>query len=77
MGQYIVTDLTRFSNPDIVCIGVIDTDSGQCLRPKPYLKSAWVERHNVQPGTILAGKLALKSDAENPHIEDAEIMGGG
>ncbi len=77
MGHYIVTDLTRFSNPSIVCIGVVDLNTGECLRPMPYRKTAWVESNSVQPGTVLEGDLEFKSDSVAPHIEDAEFIGGG
>ena len=71
MGRYIVTDLTRFSNPEIVCSAVIDMDTGQCLRPMPYLKSDIVQNLNMHPGAILDGNITLKRDVHNPHIEDA------
>ncbi len=71
MGSYVVTDLTRFRNPDIVCIAMVDMESGQCFRPMPYLKSREVRRLNIHPGAILRGNLALKEDLDYPHIEDA------
>ena len=71
MARYIVTDLTRFSNPDTVCTAVIDTETGGCLRPMPYLKSQKVKELNIQPGAILEGEITLKQHVENPHIEDA------
>lgn len=55
MSEYIITDLTRFSNPNIVCVGVIDIATGQCFRPKPYFSSSWVDRSNLQPGDLLGG----------------------
>ncbi|MGP0566702.1 MULTISPECIES: dual OB domain-containing protein [unclassified Nitrospina] len=71
MGKYIVTDLTRFSNPDMVCTAVIDMDTGDCLRPMPYFESSTVEKLNMHPGAILEGNITLNSGAEKPHIEDA------
>ena len=46
MTRYIVTDLTRFSNLDTVCTAVINTETGECLRPMPYLASKVVEKLN-------------------------------
>ena len=71
MGKYIVTDLTRFTNRERVCVAVIDMETGRCLRPKPYFKSEGVEKLNMQPGAILQGDITLRADAKNPHTEDA------
>lgn len=71
MGNYIVTDLTRFNNPDIVCTAVVDLDTGECLRPMPYLESKKVEELNIHPGAILEGNISLNDAVENLHIEDA------
>lgn len=75
MSKYIVTDLTRFSNSEIVCTAVIDTDTRQCLRPMPYLRSEDVQKLNMHPGAILDGEITLKRDVHNPHIEDASYSG--
>lgn len=71
MGEYIITDLTRFNKPGRVCIGVIDLKSGQCFRPMPYKSTKWVDEMDIQPGDVLKGKLKPKSEAESPHVEDA------
>ncbi|MEK6746134.1 MAG: hypothetical protein AABY33_03795 [Pseudomonadota bacterium] len=71
MAQYIVTDLTRFNAEEQVCTAVIDMDSGQCLRPMPYLTSKNVEELNMHPGAILRGDISLDPSAVNPHVEDA------
>ncbi len=71
MGKYIVTDLTRFKNPTVVCIAVIDMNTWQCLRPMPYLNSASVQTLNIHPGAILNGNITINSNASNPHIEDS------
>ncbi|MQA66490.1 MAG: hypothetical protein GEU76_11425 [Alphaproteobacteria bacterium] len=71
MGKYIVTDLTRFSNPNIVCTAVIDMATGECLRPMPYLDSKLVAKLNMHPGATLEGEITLVEKADNPHIEDA------
>ena len=69
--KMIVTDLTRFSNPEIVCVAVIDFNTGQCMRPIPYFKSEKCKKMNLQPGAILIGKMEVTGRGENPHIEDA------
>lgn len=71
MGKYIVTDLTRFANPEMVCTAVVNVATGECLRPMPYLMSEKVEELNIHPGAILEGKITRRQQAGNPHIEDA------
>jgi hypothetical protein len=71
MRKIIVTDLTRFKKPDTVCTAGIDINSGECLRPMPYLSSARCAELNFQPGAILEGDLTLNPNATKPHIEDA------
>lgn len=75
MGKYIVTDLTRFGTEEDVCTAVIDMETGECLRPVPYLKNEKVKELNMHPGAILEGEITKKSDAQNPHIEDASYRG--
>lgn len=72
MGTYVVTDLTRFDKPDKFCIAVINTETGNCLRPIPYLSGKSCEKFNVHPGAILDGDIVQKSNAANPHIEDSD-----
>ncbi|HFD33108.1 MAG TPA: hypothetical protein ENJ28_10450 [Gammaproteobacteria bacterium] len=71
MRRVVITDLTRFSNPDIVCIAAIDEATGECLRPMPYLKSAKVVELNIHPGAILEGNLTVNNGNSNPHLEDS------
>lgn len=71
MGKYIVTDITRFKTEEDVCTAVIDMETGECLRPMPYLKNERVKELNIHPGAILEGKITLNSNTKNPHIEDA------
>lgn len=71
MVRYVVTDLTRFSNQEIVCTAVVNAESGECLRPMPYLQSSRVEELNIHPGAILEGKITPNQSVNNPHIEDA------
>lgn len=70
MGKIIVTDLTRFSKSDIVCIAGIDIETGECIRPLPYLNSAECERLHILPGTILSGNFTKLQQIEIPHQED-------
>ena len=71
MRKVIITDLTRFSTHEKVCIAAIDVRTGECLRPIPYLKSETVAKLNIHPGAILEGDISINDDAKNPHIEDA------
>jgi len=71
MRKIIITDLTRFSTAETVCTAGIDVDTGECLRPMPYLKSARCAELNIQPGAILKGDLNYNDNASYPHIEDA------
>jgi len=66
----IVTDLTRLHNPEIVCTAGIDEDSGECIRPMPYLKLSECQRLNVLPGAKLSGDFTPSPDRAGPHQED-------
>jgi len=71
LNKFIITDLTRFSNPDTVCTAAIHTKTGKCFRPIPYLKRAECAELNIHPGAILEGDITLNSVTKNPHVEDA------
>lgn len=71
MAEYIVTDLTRFSNLTEVCIAVINRETGECFRPLPYFKTEDVTKFNIHPGAILSGEMNINASVNNPHIEDA------
>lgn len=71
MREVIITDLTRFSTDEKVCTAVIDVQTGECLRPMPYLRSSICKELGIHPGAILKGNLVLKRNRNNPHIEDA------
>ncbi|UQN42028.1 hypothetical protein [Agarivorans sp. B2Z047] len=71
MREVIITDLTRFSTDENVCTAVIDVQTGECLRPMPYLTSANCKELGMHPGGILKGNLTLNPVSENPHVEDA------
>jgi len=69
--KVIVTDLTRFSTPDKVCVATIDIDTGKCMRPIPYLTSKKCKELNLQPGAILKGTIKINDHPKKPHVEDA------
>ena len=70
MRTIIVTDLTHFSNKQIVCTAGIDLATYQCIRPMPYLNSIDCKRLNILPGAILRGKFTPISALTGPHQED-------
>ena len=71
--QIIITDLTRFGdgNPH-VCIAGIDYNSGECIRPIPYLTAEVCRRLSILPGGILSGDFTYRSDRAGPHQEDSK-----
>jgi len=71
MRKIIITDLTRFQNPEIVCTAGTDTKSGACLRPMPYLRTEECERLKILPGAILSGEFIPQKGLSGPHQEDA------
>lgn len=71
MGKIIITDLTRFNNPDTVCTAGTDMQSRRCLRPMPYLRTEDCVRLGILPGAILSGEFSLKTGLVGPHQEDA------
>lgn len=66
----IVTDLTRFRDRERVCIAGIDKDSGECIRPMPYVARSECERMNVLPGAKLRGDFTPSPGRTGPHQED-------
>lgn len=70
MRKIIITDLTRFQNPNIVCTAGTDIESGVCIRPMPYLQTAGCERLNILPGAILRGEFTAMTGLSGPHQED-------
>ena len=72
MSKIIITDLTRFSNEEILCTAGIDVDTHKCIRPMPYLKTDWCKKSNILPGTILTGDFSDRNNTEIPHIEDMD-----
>lgn len=70
MRKIIVTDLTRFSNKDIVCIAGIDINNGECIRPLPYLDVLRCKELNLIPGAVLSGNFTASLNMQHPHSED-------
>lgn len=68
--EIIITDLTRFSNPEIVCIAGINMATNQCIRPLPYVSVADCKRLNILPGNVINGDFTKLEKIENPHSED-------
>lgn len=67
--RIIITDLTRFSNQDIVCIAGINLETNECIRPMPYIKKADCQKLNILPGAILEGDFTSCA-CSPPHNED-------
>ena len=68
----IVTDLTRFSNEDLVCIAGIDVKANHCIRPLPYLEKSTCKKLKLLPGAILEGKFIKPERIDRPHTEDTQ-----
>lgn len=68
--RFIVTDLTRFRNPEIVCMAGIEPETGQCIRPMPYIKTEVSRNLNILPGAVLSGELLKPPSIVRPHVED-------
>ncbi|NCO84099.1 MAG: hypothetical protein COZ31_00230 [Nitrospirae bacterium CG_4_10_14_3_um_filter_44_29] len=71
----IVTDLTRFSINDKVCIAGIDVKLKQCIRPLPYIEKATCRKLKILPGAILEGKFSKPKSIDKPHTEDMNYDG--
>lgn len=81
--KIIVTDLTRFRNPDIVCLAGINVENGHCVRPMfpngnkfEYFQFSDVKSHKIIPGSILEGNFSLIGGLSKPHVEDHSTGGG-
>ena len=70
MQNIIITDLTRFSNKQIVCTAGVDLTTGQCVRPMPYLTTSECKRFNIFPGAIIKGEFTPVQQLTGPHQED-------
>lgn len=74
MARIIVTDLTRFNNRGILCTAGIDTETGECVRPMPYLHADKCKELNILPGAILTGELTMPQGISAPHIESVNYQ---
>jgi len=74
--EIIVTDLTKFTNEEIVCTAGIERDSNECIRPMPYLKRNYCEAKNILPGSVIHfdGNF-VKSLNPKPHVENCQHKG--
>lgn len=77
--RIVVSDLTRFTNNDLLCLAGL-TDDGRCIRPlfatKPgYLSYETCRANNILPGTILEGEFEPFDVINPPHSEDHHING--
>lgn len=80
--KLIVTDLTRFKDPTIVCLAGINPETGECIRPMinrngkaSYLSFASVKERKVIPGSCIEGDFTKTANAHAPHVEDYETTG--
>ena len=64
--EIIITDLTRFTNPDIVCTAGINPATNECIRPLPYLPTNKCRRLNILPGAIIKGTFVARPFTD-PH----------
>lgn len=82
--KIIVTDLTRFSNREKVCLAGIDPSTGQCIRPMrlieggktEYLAFESVKKNKVIPGSVLEGDFSPIPHSHTPHVEDHSFNAG-
>lgn len=82
--KIIVTDLTRFTNREKVCLAGIDPSTGQCIRPMrlieggktDYLVFESIKKHKVIPGSILEGDFSPIPNSHAPHVEDHSFNAG-
>ena len=68
--KIIITDLTRFANPDEVCTAGYDMSTKELIRPLPYIKRSDCDRLKINPGAIIEGEFTPKADRSSPHVED-------
>lgn len=73
MRSIVITDLTRFGpGKPTVCTAGIDPQTGECIRPLPYLKFAKFTRLGIFPGGLLRGDFTPESNPKRPHTEDSQ-----
>lgn len=67
--DFVVTDLTAFRDGR-VCIAGIDEETGNCIRPEPYLTREQCLELDIRPRRILRGQMTRFPDTKPPHVED-------
>jgi len=67
--MYVITDLTQFSKDGRVCMAAVNTETGRCIRPMPYLNQDNCRENRILPGSIISGDFESVPVIE-PHIED-------
>jgi hypothetical protein len=67
--KIIITDLTRFTNQDIVCIAGVNPETNECIRPMPYIQKSSCQKLNILPGAIIEGDFSPRT-CNAPHTED-------
>ncbi len=71
MTRFVVSDLTRFTHDkDHVCIAGLSLDSGECIRPLPYLSYQQYKQMGICPGVTLSAEFWPKHPPLHPHVED-------
>lgn len=73
--EIIVTDLTRFSNKDLLCMAGLTFDGQTCIRPlrdasPGYLTYERCKEKLVLPGTVLKGSFRQSNAIGTSHPED-------
>lgn len=79
MRTLIVTDVTRFKDPEHVCVAGITPDGTTCIRPmksrslcsnNPYLEHGECASYGIYPGVTIEGNFRPVSGLTRPHTED-------
>ena len=70
LKEIIITDLTRFKNQNINCIAGIDIETGECIRPKPYLTKEKIQELGLKIGSRVVGNFTRCYPVDKPHVED-------
>lgn len=69
MENFIVTDLTCLR--ENVCLGMINTWTGECIRPKPFLTREEAIARRIVPGALITTNVwHFNTPPQEPHLED-------
>ena len=79
----VVSDLTRFNNPSLVCLAGIDLNTGELLRPLDpkliditnkygYLSWQKCNDNNIHSGCLISANFEdyVHNPPQRPHVED-------